>query len=59
MALTATGIKTLKATDKPGGDKYRDGEGKFPKPFKLGDSVTVWDAAAVEAFLVQRAGGAS
>ena len=34
-------------------------EGKFPKPFKLGDSVTVWDASEVEAFLVQRAGGVS
>ena len=22
-------------------------EGKFPKPFKLGESVTVWDAAEV------------
>ncbi|RJG01272.1 helix-turn-helix transcriptional regulator [Noviherbaspirillum sedimenti] len=33
-------------------------EGKFPKPFKLGDSVTVWDAAEVEAFIAQRAGGA-
>ena len=31
-------------------------EGKFPKPFKLGDSVTVWDAAEVEAFIAQRAG---
>lgn len=33
-------------------------EGKFPQPFKLGESVTVWDAAAVEAFIAQRAGGA-
>jgi predicted DNA-binding transcriptional regulator AlpA len=32
-------------------------EGKFPKPFKLGESVTVWDAAEVEAFIAQRAGG--
>jgi len=32
-------------------------EGKFPKPFKLGDSVTVWDAAAVEDFISKRAGG--
>lgn len=32
-------------------------EGKFPKPFKLGDSVTVWDAAQVEAFIAQRSGG--
>lgn len=30
-------------------------EGKFPKPFKLGESVTVWDAAEVEAFIEQRA----
>lgn len=34
-------------------------EGKFPKPFKLGDAVTVWDAAEVEAFIAQRAGGAA
>jgi predicted DNA-binding transcriptional regulator AlpA len=34
-------------------------EGKFPKPFKLGESVTVWDAAEVEAFIAQRAGGAT
>ena len=34
-------------------------EGKFPKPFKLGDCVTVWDAQAVEAFIAQRAGGAA
>ena len=33
-------------------------EGKFPKPFKLGLSVTVWNAAEVEAFIAQRAGGA-
>jgi len=32
-------------------------EGKFPKPFKLGDSVTVWDAAAVEDFIAQCAAG--
>lgn len=30
-------------------------EGKFPKPFKLGQSVTVWDLAQVEAFMAQRA----
>ena len=30
-------------------------EGKFPKPFKLGDSVTVWDAAAVEDFIANKA----
>ena len=34
-------------------------EGKFPKPFKLGDSVTVWNAAEVEAFIEKCAGGAS
>lgn len=33
-------------------------EGKFPKPFKLGDSVTVWNASEVEAFIAKRAGGA-
>lgn len=32
-------------------------EGKFPKPFKLGESVTVWDLAQVEAFIAKRAGG--
>ena len=26
-------------------------DGKFPKPFKLGHRVTVWDAAEVDAFL--------
>jgi len=26
-------------------------EGKFPKPFKLGARVTVWDAAEVDAFI--------
>ena len=26
-------------------------EGRFPKPFKLGDSVTVWNADEVEAFI--------
>lgn len=34
-------------------------EGKFPKPFKLGDAVTVWNAAEVEAFIAQRAGGSA
>ncbi|MFT5962403.1 MAG: prophage regulatory protein [Burkholderiaceae bacterium] len=34
-------------------------EDKFPKPFKLGDSVTVWNAAEVEAFIVQRGGRAA
>lgn len=33
-------------------------EGKFPKPFKLGASVTVWDVDEVDAFIAQRAGGA-
>lgn len=31
-------------------------EGRFPKPFKLGDSVTVWDAAEVDAFIARQAG---
>lgn len=30
---------------------------KFPKPFKLGDAVTVWDAAEIDTFIAQRAGG--
>jgi len=30
-------------------------EGKFIKPFKLGTGTTVWDAAAVEAFIAARA----
>lgn len=34
-------------------------EGKFPKPFKLGDSVTVWDAAVIEDFIAKRAEGAA
>jgi predicted DNA-binding transcriptional regulator AlpA len=33
-------------------------EGKFPKPFKLGQSVTVWDLDLVESFIAQRAGDA-
>lgn len=32
-------------------------EGKFPKPFKLGKAVTVWDALEVEAFIAERARG--
>ena len=32
-------------------------EDKFPKPFKLGESVTVWDAAEVDAFIEHRAAG--
>lgn len=31
-------------------------EGKFPKPFKLGHAVTVWDAAEVDAFISSQAG---
>ena len=31
-------------------------EDRFVKPFKLSEKVTVWDAAAVEAWLAQRAG---
>ncbi len=34
-------------------------ENKFPKPFKIGASVTVWNSAEVEAFIAQRAGGAA
>lgn len=34
-------------------------EGKFPKPFKLGASVTVWDRDAVDAFLAKRSAGAN
>jgi prophage regulatory protein len=30
-------------------------DGKFPKPFKLGASVTGWYAADIEAFIAQRA----
>jgi predicted DNA-binding transcriptional regulator AlpA len=30
-------------------------EGTFPKPFKLGKSVTVWDAAEIDAFIASRA----
>ena len=30
-------------------------DGKFPKPFKLGASVTGWHAADIEAFIAQRA----
>jgi prophage regulatory protein len=29
--------------------------GSFPKPFKLGTHVTVWDVAAVNKFLADRA----
>jgi prophage regulatory protein len=34
-------------------------EGKFPKPFKLGDSVTVRDAAAIEGFIANRSNGSA
>lgn len=34
-------------------------EGKFPKPFKLSDAITVWDLALVENFITQRAEGAA
>jgi prophage regulatory protein len=37
----------------------REGKSDFPKPFKLSESVTVWDLASVEAFIAQRAGGAA
>jgi predicted DNA-binding transcriptional regulator AlpA len=30
-------------------------EGKFPKPFKLSDSVTVWDEDEIDAFIAKRA----
>ena len=30
--------------------------GKLPKPFKLGDGVTVWDRQAIEEFIAQRSG---
>jgi len=32
-------------------------EGKFPKPFKLGKSITVWHAAEVEAFIAKQSQG--
>ena len=31
--------------------------GQFPKPFKLGKNITVWDLDQVEAFLAQQARG--
>ena len=34
-------------------------EGKFPKPFKLGESTTVWNLADVEKFIAESAGGAA
>jgi prophage regulatory protein len=33
--------------------------GKFPRPFKLGDRITVWDAGEVEAFLASQQAGAA
>ena len=33
------------------------GSDKFPKPFKLGANVTVWDADEVDAWLAQQAAG--
>ena len=36
MALTATGIKSIKASDKPAGDKYADGEGMYLLVTKAG-----------------------
>jgi predicted DNA-binding transcriptional regulator AlpA len=32
-------------------------EGRFPKPFKLGKAVTVWDLAEVDAFVARQAAG--
>lgn len=32
-------------------------DGKFPAPFKLGVGTTVWDAAQVEAFIVEASAG--
>jgi prophage regulatory protein len=32
--------------------------GRFPKPFKLGDSVTVWNADEVDAFIERQFGSA-
>lgn len=33
-------------------------EGRFPAPFKLGDSVTVWNLDQVEAFIEHHSGSA-
>jgi len=30
-------------------------QGKFPEPFKLGNSITVWDVKAIDTFIAQRA----
>jgi prophage regulatory protein len=35
----------------------REGKSDFPKPFKLSESVTVWNLGEVEAFIAQRARG--
>lgn len=32
-------------------------EEKFPKPYKLGESITVWDLDKIDAFIAQCAGG--
>ena len=32
-------------------------EGRFPKPFKLSPSVTVWDVEEAEAFIAKHNGG--
>jgi prophage regulatory protein len=32
-------------------------QGKFPRPFKISENVTVWDLDEIDAFLLQRAGG--
>jgi len=33
------------------------GQGRFPKPFKLGMNTTVWDAGAVAQFIEQQRQG--
>ena len=32
-------------------------EGRFPKPFKLGANVTVWDMDAVDSWIAQQSKG--
>ncbi|MES2151467.1 MAG: AlpA family phage regulatory protein [Pseudomonadota bacterium] len=32
-------------------------EGRFPKPFKLSDRVTVWNISDVDAFVARQDGG--
>ena len=32
-------------------------EGRFPKPYKIGERVTVWDVAAIEEYFAQQRGG--